>query len=60
MRAHTGDTRRYGELKRKVAEEHGDDRRAYNDAKAAFIWVIVAKAQRWSQQTGWEPGPSDA
>jgi GrpB-like predicted nucleotidyltransferase (UPF0157 family) len=60
LRAHTGDARRYAELKRKVAEEHSDNRRAYNDAKAAFIWEIVAKAQRWSQQTGWEPGPSDA
>jgi GrpB-like predicted nucleotidyltransferase (UPF0157 family) len=50
LRAHPGDARRYGELKRKVAEEHGDDRRAYNDAKA----------DRWSQGTGWKPGPSDA
>jgi GrpB-like predicted nucleotidyltransferase (UPF0157 family) len=60
LRAHTRDARRYGEIKRQVAREHGDDRRAYNDAKAAFIWEIVAQAQRWSQQTGWEPGPSDA
>jgi GrpB-like predicted nucleotidyltransferase (UPF0157 family) len=60
LRAHTGDARRYGELKRKVAEEYGHNRRAYSDAKAAFIWEIVAKALRWSQEIGWEPGPSDA
>jgi GrpB-like predicted nucleotidyltransferase (UPF0157 family) len=60
MRAHPGDARRYGEIKRRVAEDHAHDRRAYNDAKAGFIWEIVAKADRWSQQTGWEPGPSDA
>jgi GrpB-like predicted nucleotidyltransferase (UPF0157 family) len=60
MRAHPGDARRYGEVKRQAAAEHGHDRRAYNDAKAAFIWESVAKADRWSQQTGWKPGPSDA
>jgi GrpB-like predicted nucleotidyltransferase (UPF0157 family) len=60
MRAHAGDARRYGKVKRQAAEEHGHDRRAYNDAKADFIWEMVAKADRWSQQTGWEPGPSDA
>lgn len=60
MRAHPGDARRYGEIKRRVADENADDRRAYNDAKAGFIWEIVAKADRWSQQTGWKPGPSDA
>jgi GrpB-like predicted nucleotidyltransferase (UPF0157 family) len=60
MRAHAGDARRYAEVKRELAEEYRDNRHAYTDAKAAFIWEILAKANRWSQQTGWEPGPSDA
>jgi GrpB-like predicted nucleotidyltransferase (UPF0157 family) len=60
LRAHPGDARRYGELKRDLAEEYRDDRHAYTEAKAAFIWEILAKADRWSQQIGWQPGPSDA
>lgn len=37
-----------------------EDRHGYTDTKAPFIWEIMAKADRWSQEVGWEPGPSDA
>ncbi len=60
MRAHTEDASRHGEVKRRLAEQHPDDRHDYTGAKAPFLWEIMVKADRWSQNTGWEPGPSDA
>jgi GrpB-like predicted nucleotidyltransferase (UPF0157 family) len=30
------------------------------DAKIPHVWEIMAKADRWSQEVGWEPGPTDA
>jgi GrpB-like predicted nucleotidyltransferase (UPF0157 family) len=59
MRAHEQDTQRYAELKHRLAEEYGEDRHGYTEAKAPFLWEIMVKADRWSQDTGWEPGPSD-
>jgi GrpB-like predicted nucleotidyltransferase (UPF0157 family) len=35
-------------------------RYSYTDAKAPFIWEVLRAADRWSQEVGWEPGPSDA
>jgi GrpB-like predicted nucleotidyltransferase (UPF0157 family) len=60
MRAHDKDARRYAELKYELAEKYQDNRHGYTDAKASFIWQIMAQANEWSQQVGWEPGPSDA
>ena len=60
MRAHPEDATRYGEVKCCLAERYGDDRHGYTEAKAPFLWEIMAKADRWSQDTGWQPGPSDA
>jgi hypothetical protein len=28
--------------------------------KQLLIWRIIAQADAWAQQSGWEPGPSDA
>jgi GrpB-like predicted nucleotidyltransferase (UPF0157 family) len=41
-------------------EPYREDRLGYSEAKRAFIWKIIQKADRWAQDTGWEPGPSDA
>ncbi|MEW5825823.1 MAG: GrpB family protein [Candidatus Bipolaricaulota bacterium] len=60
MRAHPADAAQYAELKRALADKHREDRAAYTDAKAPFIWNVMMQANRWSQDVGWEPGPSDA
>lgn len=60
MRAHGEDAQRYAELKCRLAEQYGEDRHGYTEAKAAFLWEIMVKADRWSQEIGWEPSPSDA
>ena len=60
LRVHPADCERYAALKRELAREHRDDRHAYTEAKGPFIWEIMARADRWSQEVGWAPGPSDA
>jgi len=60
MRTHDEDAKRYAELKYRLAEQYGEDRHGYTEAKSACTWEIMAKADRWSQSTGWEPGPADA
>jgi len=60
MRAHLEDARRYAELKTRLAQAYRDDRHGYTDAKSAFIWEITCQANLWSQETGWQPRPSDA
>jgi GrpB-like predicted nucleotidyltransferase (UPF0157 family) len=49
----------YAALKYALAEKYRHDRAAYVEAKMPFIWQIMMKADRWSQATGWAPGPSD-
>lgn len=51
---------RYAALKRELAARYQNDRSAYTDAKTPFIWSVMAEASDWSQDIGWEPGPSDA
>jgi GrpB-like predicted nucleotidyltransferase (UPF0157 family) len=60
LRVHPEDRERYAELKRRLARELLDDRHAYTEAKFPFIWEVMARADRWSQDVGWAPGPSDA
>jgi GrpB-like predicted nucleotidyltransferase (UPF0157 family) len=60
LRAHLDDRDRYAELKRRLARELRDDRRAYTEAKGPFVWEVMSRADRWSQEVGWAPGPSDA
>ena len=60
MRTHEQDAMRYAEVKHRLAEQYGADRLGYTEAKSAIVWEIMVKADRWSQETGWEPGPSDA
>lgn len=60
MRTHPDDAARYAELKYRLAEEFGEDRHGYVDAKGPFIWEIIRKADEWAQIIGWLPGPSDA
>lgn len=60
MRTHEADCRWYGQVKRELAEQYGDDRQGYTDAKGQCLWEIMAKATQWTQEVGWTPGPSDA
>jgi GrpB-like predicted nucleotidyltransferase (UPF0157 family) len=60
LRTHEEEARRYESLKYQLAASYQEDRHGYTDAKAPFIWEIMAKADRWSQEVGWEPSPSDA
>lgn len=60
MRAHPLDARRYAELKYRLAREYQTNREGYTEAKSPFVWEIMAKADTWSQDTGWQPGPTDA
>lgn len=51
LRAHAEAAAEYGALKRRLAEQYGDDRGGYTDAKTAFITDIEAKAQKWRQNS---------
>lgn len=44
LRSHPEASRRYCELKKKLASEYGSDREGYTEAKTSFIESIVAKA----------------
>jgi GrpB-like predicted nucleotidyltransferase (UPF0157 family) len=60
LRTHPQDAKRYAECKYRLAETYQDDRHGYTEAKSDFIWGVIITADRWSQETGWEPGPTDA
>ncbi len=60
LRLHPNEAAEYAWLKRDLAERYGDERHAYTEAKNPFIWSVIQRATDWSQEVGWEPGPSDA
>lgn len=60
LRAHPTEAEQYAAMKRALAAAHRDDREAYTAAKHPFIWAVMARADRWSQEVAWDPGPSDA
>ena len=60
MRVHPDDVEQYAELKRQLAEQYAMDPHGYTDAKSDFVWKVIARADAWAQDTGWQPGPSDS
>jgi GrpB-like predicted nucleotidyltransferase (UPF0157 family) len=60
LRAHPDDARRYAQLKHRLADQYRNERESYTEAKGPFVWETLARADRWSQETGWAPGPPDA
>jgi GrpB-like predicted nucleotidyltransferase (UPF0157 family) len=60
MRCHSDDASHYAQLKLRLAKQYREDRLGYTEAKEAFIWITMQKADRWAQDTGWEAGSSDA
>ena len=47
LRAHPEWASVYGELKRKLAIEHGHSRAAYTDSKGPLIAELVSRAEAW-------------
>jgi GrpB-like predicted nucleotidyltransferase (UPF0157 family) len=61
LRCHPQHAEEYAALKLElIKRQDGFDGRGYTEAKAPLIWSIMRQASDWSQQVGWEPGPSDA
>jgi GrpB-like predicted nucleotidyltransferase (UPF0157 family) len=50
----------YAAIKRALAAEHHADRKAYTEAKEPHLWTLMRRADRWSHDTGWILGLSDA
>lgn len=53
LRAHPTARDAYAELKRELARRYPDDRLAYTDAKAGFIFDALDAAETWSRRVGW-------
>ena len=60
LRSDPESAREYAAIKRALAVEHHTDRKAYMEAKEPYLWTLMRRADRWSQDTGWSPGLSDA
>jgi GrpB-like predicted nucleotidyltransferase (UPF0157 family) len=60
LRHHPDSASEYETVKRQLAAQYPHDGLAYANAKGAICWEIIHRADEWAQQTGWEPGPSDA
>lgn len=60
LRTHPATADEYARVKRELAVAHRDDAHAYTEGKSPFIWGTLREAASWAQETGWQPGPSDA
>jgi GrpB-like predicted nucleotidyltransferase (UPF0157 family) len=60
LRYHASAAAEYAAAKRRCAATFRNDRPGYVQAKDAFVWDIIRRADAWAQRTGWLPGPSDA
>jgi len=60
LRARPAAARDYGQHKQALAARFAHDRHGYLDAKIPITWEVLRHADQWAQETGWEPGPSDA
>jgi GrpB-like predicted nucleotidyltransferase (UPF0157 family) len=60
LRDNVAEALRYADLKYSLAARYQDDRQGYTEAKGQFIWEVMNRADKWSQDVGWQPGSSDA
>ena len=60
LRHHPQSAGEYERVKRQLADQFPHDGLGYTNAKGTVVWEIIRRADEWSQQSGWEPGPSDA
>ena len=51
LRSHPSEAAEYGRLKENVALACGDDIKAYNAGKDAFVKDLIRKARAWRQET---------
>ena len=54
LRTHPETAKAYETMKRAAVEAYGSDRIAYTEAKGPFIERVLAAAEDWAKQTGWE------
>jgi GrpB-like predicted nucleotidyltransferase (UPF0157 family) len=60
VRADPAAAQAHGRRKVVLAARSTYDRHGYLDAKIPISWDVLRRADQWAQETGWEPGPSDA
>ena len=60
LRSNVDEADKYAALKRALAEQYRADQTAYTDAKDPYLWQLIYRADCWSQDVGWQIGPSDA
>jgi GrpB-like predicted nucleotidyltransferase (UPF0157 family) len=53
LRAHPEVSARYAAVKQDLIERWHDDRKAYGEAKTAFVLDTLEAAERWAGTTGW-------
>lgn len=58
--AHVDEAQRYAAVKHSLAALHSTERQRYTEAKEPYIWELMARADRWSQDVGWSVGVPDA
>lgn len=54
LRAHPGVCDAYAAIKRDVIARWAEDRKAYTEAKTAFVLDALDDARGWASQTGWD------
>jgi len=59
LREHVEEARRYAALKHSLAALHRTERERYTEAKEPYIWELMWRADRWSQDVGWCVGAPD-
>lgn len=59
LRVHPEDRHRYAQEKHRLFKQFYHERSQYVAGKGPIMWDILQKANAWSQQVGWHPGPSD-
>jgi GrpB-like predicted nucleotidyltransferase (UPF0157 family) len=60
LRSNADEADHYGNFKRVLAAKYVTERERYTDAKEPYLWELMRRADRWSQDVGWQLGPSDA
>jgi GrpB-like predicted nucleotidyltransferase (UPF0157 family) len=60
LRSNAGEADHYANFKRALAAKYFTERDRYTDAKEPYLWELMRRADRWSQDVGWQLGPSDA
>ncbi|GLX67884.1 GrpB family protein [Paenibacillus glycanilyticus] len=60
LRHHPEDCLRYGQEKHRLYELYKNEREKYVEGKGPIVWDLIHRAHLWSQETGWQPGESDA